>query len=144
MPKGSQWGPVTHYWCTVAERSTRGAAAALEVEHDRVYMSRVRGGGRIGGGARPGLHVSCAQFIRDRDVAPLGWDMMDARPNDYGLPFPVHGVLINYGVALLNNAFLESLAAACAEEGRYEFLFMALPLKVARGTGSPANLIAMF
>ena len=69
---------------------------------------------------------------------------MDARPNDYGLPFPVHDVLINYGVALLNNAFLESLAAACAEEGRYEFLFMALPLKVARGTGSPANLIAMF
>ena len=103
-----------------------------------------RGGGRIGGGARPGLHVSCAKFIRDRDVALLGWDMMDARPNDYGLPFPVHGVLINYGVALLDNAFLESLAAACAEEGRYEFLFMALPLKVARGTGSPANPIAMF
>ena len=101
-------------------------------------------GNTFGGGDRPGLHVSCAKFIRDHDVALLGWDMMDARPNDYGLPFPVHGVLFNYGVALLDNALLEPLAVACAEESRYEFMFMALPLKVARGTGSPANPIAMF
>ena len=53
-------------------------------------------------------------------------------------------MLFNYGVALLDNALLEPLAAACAEEGRYEFMFMGLPLKVARGTGSPANPIAMF
>jgi len=39
---------------------------------------------------------------------------------------------------------LEPLAEACAEEGRYEFMFMGLPLKVARGTGSPANPVAMF
>ena len=70
--------------------------------------------------------------------------MMDARPNDYGLAFPVHGVLINYGVALLDNALLEPLAEVCAEEGRHEFMFMALPLRVARGTGSPANPVAMF
>ena len=93
---------------------------------------------------RPGLHVSCAKFIRDHDVSLLGWDMMDERPNDYGLTFPVHGVLFNFGVGLLDNALLEPLANACAEEERYEFMFMALPLKVARGTGSPANPIAMF
>ena len=104
----------------------------------------VRGGGEYGGGDRPGLSVTCAKFIRDHDVALLGWDMMDARPDPYGLAFPVHGVLFNYGVALLDNALLEPLAAACAEEGRYDFLFMGLPLKVARGTGSPANPIAMF
>jgi hypothetical protein len=56
----------------------------------------------------------------------------------------MHGVLFNFGVALLDNALLEPLAAACAEEDRYEFMFMALPLNVARGTGSPANPIAMF
>ena len=104
----------------------------------------VRAGGEYGGGDRPGLSVTCAKFIRDHDVALLGWDMMDARPDPYGLAFPVHGVLFNYGVALLDNALLEPLAAACAEEGRYDFLFMGLPLKVARGTGSPANPIAMF
>jgi kynurenine formamidase len=53
-------------------------------------------------------------------------------------------VLHNFGVALLDNAQFEPLAEACAEEQRYEFMFMLLPLKVARGTGSPANPVAMF
>lgn len=100
--------------------------------------------GEDGGGGRPGLHPSCAEFIRDHDVALLGWDLMDARMGAAGLPWPVHGVLFNFGVALLDNARLEPIAAACAEEGRHEFMFMLLPLNVARGTGSPANPIAMF
>ena len=100
--------------------------------------------GDDGGGGRPGLHPSCAGFIRDHDVALLGWDLMDARMGAAGLPWPVHGVLFNFGVALLDNARLEPIAAACAAEGRYEFLFMLLPLNVARGTGSPANPVAMF
>jgi len=104
----------------------------------------VREGGAYGGGDRPGLSVTCAKFIRDHDVSLLGWDMMDARPDPYGLEFPMHGVLFNYGVALLDNALLEPLAEACAEEGRHEFMFMVLPLNVAGGTGSPANPIAMF
>jgi len=104
----------------------------------------VRAGGNYGGGNRPGLSVTCAKFIRDHDVSLLGWDMMDARPGLHGLPFPVHGVLFNYGVALLDNALLEPIAEACAEEERYEFMFMGLPLNVARGTGSPVNPIAMF
>jgi hypothetical protein len=56
----------------------------------------------------------------------------------------VHGVIFGYGVVLVDNALLEPLAAACAEERRYEFMFMALPLKVPRGTGSPANPVALF
>ena len=90
-----------------------------------------------------GLHPSCAEFIRDHDVALLGWDLMDARGSS-GLPWPVHGVLFNFGVALLDNALLEPIATACMEENRYEFMFMLLPLNVARGTGSPANPVAMF
>ena len=99
--------------------------------------------GDDGSRGRPGLHPSCAEFIRDHDVALLGWDLMDARPAG-DLPWPVHGVLFNFGVALLDNALLEPVAAACAEEERWEFLFQALPLRVARGTGSPVNPIAMF
>ena len=53
-------------------------------------------------------------------------------------------MLFNFGVALLDNARLEPIAEACAEEGRHEFMFMLLPLNVARGTGSPANPVAMF
>ena len=99
--------------------------------------------GDDGSRGRPGLHPSCAEFIRDHDVALLGWDLMDARASS-DLPWPVHGVLFHFGVALLDNALLEPVAAACAEEGRWEFMFQALPLRVARGTGSPVNPIAMF
>ena len=112
-----------------------------------VYSGReafVRAGNQYAGGDRPGLGASCAKFIRDHDVSLLGWDMMDARPDPYGLAYPMHGILFNFGVALLDNALLEPIAQACAEEGRYEFMFMLLPLRVERGTGSPANPIAMF
>jgi kynurenine formamidase len=96
------------------------------------------------GADRPGLHVSCLPFIRDHDVALLGWDLMDATPNEYGLPWPVHGALYSYGVALLDNCRLGPLAAACAEEGRYEFMLTVAPLPVVGGTGSPANPLALF
>lgn len=94
--------------------------------------------------SRPGLHVSCLPFIRDSDAAVLVWDMMDHQPNGYDLPWAVHAVIFAYGVGLVDNALLEPLAAACAEEGRYEFMFMALPLVVPGGTGSPINPIALF
>ena len=96
-----------------------------------------------GESAGAGLHPSCAEYVRDQDVALLGWDLMDGRAASR-LPWPVHGVLFNFGVALLDNARLEPIAEACAEENRHEFMFMLLPLNVARGTGSPANPVAMF
>ena len=54
----------------------------------------------------PGLHASCSIFIRDKDVSMLGWDMMDQRPSEYGLAWPVHGVIYSFGVVLLDNALL--------------------------------------
>jgi len=47
-------------------------------------------------------------------------------------------------VALLDNALLEPLAKACAEEGRDEFMLVISPLPVLGGTGSPANPLAVF
>jgi kynurenine formamidase len=106
----------------------------------------VRAGNTYGGAteSRPGLHVSCSRFIRDSDVSMLVWDMHDALPDPEGHRWPVHGVLYSYGVPLVDNALVEPLAQACAEERRYEFMLMVLPLKVARGTGSPVNPIALF
>lgn len=92
----------------------------------------------------PGLHASCMPFIRDNDVALLGWDMLDAAPNDYGIPWGMHGVLFAYGVALMDNCLLEPLAQACAEENRWEFMLTVCPLRVPGGTGSPVNPIATF
>jgi kynurenine formamidase len=93
---------------------------------------------------RPGLHASCLPFLRDHEVAALVWDMMDLTPNGYELPWAVHGAIFAYGVALLDNALLEPLARACAEESRWEFMLTIAPLPVVGGTGSPANPLALF
>jgi kynurenine formamidase len=95
---------------------------------------------------RPGLHASCLRFIRDRDVAAIVWDLMDEHPcaENYGLPFGVHAALMSYGVALVDNSYLEELTQTCALLGRYEFMLVLAPLRVSGGTGSPINPIAVF
>lgn len=35
-------------------------------------------------------------------------------------------------------------ATACGEEGRYEFLFSAMPLRIVGSTGSPCQPVAIF
>ena len=93
---------------------------------------------------RPGLHVSCLQFLRDHDVSVLVWDMLDHLPIGYDIPWAVHAALFAYGVALVDNALLEPLARACVEEQRDEFMLIVAPLVVVGGTGSPANPLAVF
>ena len=111
-----------------------GREAWQAAHPDRVY----------GPDPRPGLHVSCLPFLRDHDLAVLVWDMMDLAPNGYELPWAVHGSIFAYGVALLDNALLEPLTRACAEEQRWEFMLTIAPLPVVGGTGSPANPLALF
>ena len=93
---------------------------------------------------RAGLHASCLKFIRESDCCLLVWDMMDLRPDEYGVPWTVHGAIFAYGIGLLDNALLQPLAEACVQEGRYEFMLTVNPLRVVGGTGSPVNPIALF
>jgi hypothetical protein len=145
-PFVSQERPI-HGWeledIAAAEGVTLAPGDALIVYGGREAWDRVN---PIWGSqpARPGLHASCLPFIRDHDAALLVWDMMDLSPNGYDVPWSVHGVIFAYGVGLVDNALLEPLAAACLEEGRYEFMLMVLPLVVVGGTGSPANPVALF
>ncbi len=94
--------------------------------------------------SKPGLHASCLPFIRDNDISALAWDMMDAYPDGYDFPNPVHCAIYAYGISLLDNCLLQPLAEACQEEGRYEFMLVVSPLKVQGATGSPANPLAVF
>ena len=55
----------------------------------------------------------------------------------------VHAALFYFGLALLDNALLEPLAGACAQEGRYEFMLTLNPLVIPGATGSPANPVAI-
>lgn len=89
----------------------------------------------------PGLHGSCLHFLRETDAAVLLWDMMDFIPQG-GVP-GVHASIANFGLALVDNALLEPLADACADEGRYEFQLTIAPLHLIGGTGSPVNPLAL-
>jgi kynurenine formamidase len=48
------------------------------------------------------------------------------------------------GVHLLDYLQLEDLVRQCEKAERWEFLFVAAPLRIERGTGSPLNPIAIF
>ena len=70
---------------------------------------------------------------------------MDERPSGYpGFGMSAHLAIPFLGLALVDNTNPERLAAACREEGRYEFLFSAQPIRLAGATGAPAHPIAMF
>jgi kynurenine formamidase len=92
---------------------------------------------------KPGMHASCLKFLRDNDLSALCWDMLDAAPYEYDVTYSVHGAIHAYGMALVDNVVLETLAEVCAERGQYEFLLVVAPLVVEGGTGSPVNPLAV-
>jgi len=60
-------------------------------------------------------------------------------------PLPFHQVCISaMGLVLLDYCSVEDLARTCRQLRRYEFLFVAAPLAIPRGTGSPVNPLAIF
>lgn len=106
-----------------------------------------------GWGAPAGVHVSCLEFLYEREAALLCWDLLDAPEADQGLPNPmpidtpvhVHCIAIPYmGMPLVDNPRLDALARSCAERGRWEFQFVVAPLIIEGGTGAPVNPLAIF
>ncbi|MGP3989199.1 cyclase family protein [Streptomyces sp. 3N207] len=96
--------------------------------------------------ASAGFHIDAMPLFAERGIALLGADGdSDVRPSPVeGLHSPVHALAIAaMGVPLLDNLDLETLAAACAEAGRYEFMMVVAPLNIPGGTGSPVNPVAI-
>ena len=61
-----------------------------------------------------------------------------------GTARPLHCALMrNLGVTLTEICDLEKLAADCAGDGQYTFLYAAAPLKVNQASGSPVNPLAI-
>ena len=80
------------------------------------------------------------------DTAPVANLHPDAR-RGLGLAF-VPAERLGHGavpeMSLVDNALLEPLSRACAQEQRDEFMLVVAPLVVVGGTGSPANPLAVF
>ena len=97
--------------------------------------------------AKAGLHPTAVPFLAERRIAALGCDSnSDTAPSSTeGVSFPIHVLTLNaMGVHLLDYLQFEDLRAICERKGRWEFLFVAAPLRVDGGTGSPINPIAIF
>jgi kynurenine formamidase len=97
----------------------------------------------------PGLTYSRAlvEWFQNKEIPNLVTDTIGnectADP-DTGVMLPLHCSLMrNLGVALTELCWLEELAAACAADGRWSFLYTAAPLKIVEATGSPVNPVVV-
>jgi kynurenine formamidase len=86
-----------------------------------------------------------ARFLWDSGVAAVACDnpAVEAVPALREVGF-LHGRLItSLGMAIGELFSFGDLAAACAREGRHEFLFVSVPLNLTGGVGSPGNAVAV-
>jgi kynurenine formamidase len=100
------------------------------------------------GGDAPGLGLDAVPWVGDREIAALATDTwgMEVRPNETPDTFqPLHIIFIVHMGLWVGEIFdLEPLAHACAEEGRWEFMFSGPPLPITRAVGSPLTPLAVF
>jgi kynurenine formamidase len=90
----------------------------------------------------PGIGKEAAEWIGAMGFAAVGADnwAVEAIPIEGDVPAPVHRRLIrDFGVYLMELFDLDGLAA----DGVHEFLFIAAPLRITGGVGSPLNPLAI-
>ena len=110
---------------------------------------RLRDGdwGGYAGGDAPGLAFETAEWIYAKEIAAICTDTWgcEVRPNEtMQASQPWHWVVIpKIGITMGEIFYLDDLAADCAEDGRYEFMFVAPPLPITRAVGSPINPMAI-
>jgi kynurenine formamidase len=86
-----------------------------------------------------------ARLLWDAHLAAVGADnpTLEVAPGD-PLVGSLHRRLIpTLGFAVAELLDLDALAALCAADGRWEFLFVGVPLNLPGGVGSPANAVAI-
>jgi kynurenine formamidase len=103
----------------------------------------------------PGIGWEVSQWLKKVRAAAVA---MDARNVEFmpcqkeaarkiGLPnwqLPIHVELLRNQGMMIGDLFdLRELAADCAHDGVYEFMFVGPPLNILYGTGSPVNPVAI-
>jgi len=98
-------------------------------------------------GDAPGMGIDSVRWLRTRDIAAIATDTasLEVKPFDVeGVGVPFHAVALTQMGMLLGEIFdLDALAEACAADGVWDFLFVAPPLPVTGGVGSPVNPYAI-
>ena len=141
-------GPLTEgHGVTGAELQAACARAGVDVRGGDALV--VRGGWDYAASRHrhlPGMTLDAVAWMHQHDVAIYAGDIGDAHPPiDPRVPGPLHRVALpRLGMPLIDVADLTGLAAACAEEGRATFLFVAAPPPLAAASGVPVNPLAIF
>ena len=101
-----------------------------------------------------GYDASFLPFLKDRDVAIMGGDAADVGvipgcTNTGPVPTmcwnAIHKfVLVARGMHLFDGLDMEAVSAAADRLKRWEFLFVAAPIRVPGGSGAPVNPLAIF
>ena len=109
------------------------------------HMGRCRrdGWGSYAGGDAPGLSFGTADWLHRTEIAALATDTwgVEVRPNELPGSFqPLHQIMVpNIGLLVGEIFDLEELAADCAADGVWEFMFVAAALPFTAACGSPVN-----
>jgi kynurenine formamidase len=135
-----------------AEMDAMCAAEGVEVRQGDVvvirtgYMSLWPDAEAMAAHKTPGPDISAARWLLDRGIVATGTDTETYEvqpapdPGPTGNPQPVHTLLlIDNAIYLMESLDLEELA----RQRVYEFLFVALPLKIRGATGSMVDPVAV-
>lgn len=111
------------------------------------FMAARRGRwGDYAGGDAPGLSLHLAPWLHSHGIAAVATDTwgVEVRPNEIGYFQPLHIVsLVHGGIAFGEMFDLDALAADCAADGVYTFMFVASPLPITGASGSPVSALAI-
>lgn len=149
--RGVSWlGPHEGVW--PADLEAAESLAGVRVESGDAVIVRVGLGARedVEGAEDPtvraGLVAECLPWLHERQVALYSGDCIEQLPQPYpGVSQPLHMIGFGaMGLALLDIAAVEPLAAMCQALSRYHFMFLCAPLRIPGGTCSPVNPLCVF
>lgn len=149
LDKGETFDHTDMQECAAAQGHTIESHDILIIRTNFLQLFFDQGDAFYEGFNEPGLTYSpeLVQWFQDMEIPNLVTDTI-ANEVTYdpvsGVALPLHCALMrNLGVTLTEICDLEKLAASCAEDKQYTFLYTAAPLKVHRATGSPVNPIVI-
>ena len=133
------------YAITAAHLEEAATRAGVAVEAGDVVLIRT-GWGRlwdrprefVGHGGAPGVDLSGARWLSGSGIFAAGSDTLAFEVTPGNFPVHVH-LLVEKGIHIIEALNLEPLHSA----GIHEFLFIASPLKIVGGTGSPIRPFAL-
>lgn len=97
----------------------------------------------------PGMKYSpeLAEWFHEKEIAALSTDTIANEVTvdpATGFVGTLHiALMVKLGIAFSELVRLDPLAADCAEDGQYDFLYAAAPMNVVEGAGAPVNPLAI-